>query len=59
MAAMGAALPDEELAAVCSYIRSSWGNKGGPVTADDIKAIRAGLGHPQPMSADQLQAMPE
>ena len=59
MAAMGAALPDEELAAVCSYILSSWGNKGGPVTADDIKAIRAGLGHPQPMSADQLQAMPE
>ena len=27
MPAMGAALPDEDLAAVLTYIRSSWGNK--------------------------------
>jgi mono/diheme cytochrome c family protein len=59
MAAMGAALSDADLAAVLTYIRSSWGNKAGEVTADDIKTVRAGLGHPQPMSLDQLQAVPE
>jgi mono/diheme cytochrome c family protein len=59
MAAMGAALSDADLAAVLTYIRSSWGNKAGEVTADDIKTIRAGLVRPQPMSLDQLMAMPE
>jgi len=44
MAAMGAALPDADLANVLTYIRSSWGNKAGEVTADDIKAIRASMG---------------
>lgn len=41
MAPMGAALSDSDLAAVVTYIRGSWGNKGGPVTADDVKAVRA------------------
>jgi mono/diheme cytochrome c family protein len=59
MAAMGAALSDADLAAVLTYIRSSWGNQAGEVTADDIKTIRAGLVRPQPMSLDQLMAMPE
>jgi mono/diheme cytochrome c family protein len=60
MAAMGAALSDADLAAVLTYIRGSWGNKAGEVTADDIKAIRAALGgHAQPMSHDQLMALPE
>jgi len=44
---------------VLTYIRSSWGNKAGEVTAADIKSIRAGLAHPQPMSHDQLMAVPE
>jgi mono/diheme cytochrome c family protein len=60
MAAMGAALPDADLAAVLTYIRASWGNKAGEVTADDVKAARAGIGeHPQPMSGDQMMKMPE
>ena len=60
MAAMGAALPDADLAAVLSYIRSSWGNKASAVEADDIQKVRAGLGaRPQPMSHDILMAMPE
>lgn len=41
MAAMGAGLSDADLAAVISYIRTSWGNKGETVTADDVKAVRA------------------
>ena len=60
MAAMGAALSDADLANVLTYIRSSWGNKAGEVTADDIKAVRASLGaRPQPMTSEQLKAMPE
>jgi mono/diheme cytochrome c family protein len=33
-------LKDEEIAAVLTYIRSSWGNKASPVKASQVKAIR-------------------
>jgi len=57
---MGAALPDADLANILTYIRGSWGNKAGEVTAEDIKAIRASLGaRPQAMTAETLQALPE
>jgi len=60
MAPMGAALSDSDLAAVLTYIRSSWGNKVGEVTADDVKSVRASLGsRPQPLSGPQLKAMAE
>ncbi|HEY5232374.1 MAG TPA: cytochrome c [Verrucomicrobiae bacterium] len=60
MAAMGAALSDSDLAAVLTYIRSSWGNKGGPVTADDVKNVRAEIGgHAQPMTGEEMMKMPE
>jgi mono/diheme cytochrome c family protein len=59
MAPMGAALSDSDLAAVLTYIRSSWGNKAGPVSADDVKAIRAVVaGHPA-VNAGQLNSIPE
>jgi mono/diheme cytochrome c family protein len=59
MAAMGVALSDEDLAAVLTYVRTSWGNKGGEVTADDIKKIRASVaGHPAATS-DELMKMAE
>jgi mono/diheme cytochrome c family protein len=60
MAAMGAGLTDDDLAAVLTYIRGSWGNKAGEVTADDIKTVRAAIGgHPQPMSGPDMMKMPE
>jgi mono/diheme cytochrome c family protein len=60
MAAMGAALPDEDLAGVLSYIRSSWGNQASPVTADDIKKIRSEMGKgAQPMTGEQMLKLPE
>lgn len=60
MAAMGAALSDDDLAAVLTYVRSSWGNKAGVVTGDDVKSVRAEIGKsPQPMSGDQMMKMPE
>jgi mono/diheme cytochrome c family protein len=60
MAAMGAGLSDEDLAEVLTYIRGSWGNKAGEVTADDIHKIRSGMAaNVPPMSGDQIKTMPE
>jgi mono/diheme cytochrome c family protein len=60
MAPMGAALSDADLAAVLSYIRSSWGNKAGSVTAADVKAVRAAVtGHPSINSEQGLNAIKE
>jgi mono/diheme cytochrome c family protein len=60
MAPMGAAMSDADLAAVLTYIRSSWGNQAGEVTADNVKAIRAALGpRPLPLTGAQLSTMPE
>ena len=60
MAPMGAAMSDADLAAVLTYIRNSWGNQAGEVTADSVKSVRAALGaRPQPLTGDQLKAMPE
>jgi cytochrome c oxidase subunit 2 len=33
-------LTDEEIAAIISYERTSWGNKGGPVTATQVRSLR-------------------
>ena len=59
MAPMGAALSDADLAAVLTYIRTSWGNKAGAVSADDVKAIRAAVGGHPAISAAQLSSIPE
>jgi mono/diheme cytochrome c family protein len=59
MAPMGAALSDADLAAVLTYIRTSWGNKAGAVSADDVKAIRAAVGGHSAISAAQLSSIPE
>jgi mono/diheme cytochrome c family protein len=59
MAAMGAALPDADLAAVMTYIRGSWGNKAGDVTPDDIKAIRTEIKTPVQIQAAKLMDMKE
>lgn len=60
MAPMGANLSDADLAAALTYIRSSWGNKAGAVTADDVKSVRAAMGaHPTPLTGEELKNMPE
>ena len=58
MPAMGAALPDDDLAAVLTYIRQSWGNKGSAITPEQVKAARAEVGNrSQPWTAEQLNAI--
>lgn len=43
MPPQGAVLPDDPLAAILTYVRSAWGNQAGPVTADQVKTIRASV----------------
>lgn len=58
MPAMGAALSDEDLAAVLTYMRQSWGNKASEVTPDQVKKVRAEIGNrTQPWSAAELNAI--
>ena len=60
MLAMGAALPEDDLAAVLSYMRQAWGNKASPITADQIKAVKAQLGNrSQPFTPEELMQVPE
>ncbi len=44
-------LSDADLAAILTYVRSSWGNKAKPVTAADVAKVRKA-----PPSARGLQA---
>ena len=37
-------LSDDKIAAVLTYIRQEWGNKAGPVAAEDVSKIRAAVG---------------
>jgi len=58
MPAMGAALSDDDLAAVLTYIRQSWGNKASVVTPEQVKAVRAQVGNrTQPWTVEELKAI--
>lgn len=59
MPAMGATMTDEQLAAVLSYIRQSWGNKGSTITAEQVKAVRGEVGNrSQPWTSAELSTIP-
>lgn len=60
MPPMGATLSDEELAAVLTYIRSTWGNKAPKVTPAQVKTVRAALaGRTDPHTSDELLKVPD
>jgi mono/diheme cytochrome c family protein len=48
---------DEKIAAVITYVRQEWGNKGGPVTADDVAAVHKAVGDRKEMSESELNAV--
>jgi len=50
---------DEKVAAVLTYVRSDWGNKGAPVTPEQVKKIRALVATHGPWTADELKKIPE
>ncbi len=41
MPPQGAMLPDDQIAAIVTYVRSAWGNAAAPVTTEFVKATRA------------------
>jgi mono/diheme cytochrome c family protein len=56
---MGAALSNDDLAAVLTYIRQSWGNKASIITPDQVKAVKVAVGNRnQPWTVQELQAIP-
>jgi mono/diheme cytochrome c family protein len=58
MPAMGATLTDEQLAAVLTYIRQSFGNKASEITPAQVKAVRTEIGNrSQPWSAAELNSV--
>lgn len=58
MPAMGAALPDDDLAAVLSYMRNAWGNQAEPITPEQVKEVRDGTkGRTQPWTATELKSV--
>ena len=49
-------LKDEDIAAAVTFIRNSWGNKGSPVTPEQVKAIRDEVkDRAAPWTAEELE----
>jgi mono/diheme cytochrome c family protein len=44
-------VPDEQVAAVATYLRNSWGNAAKPATSDEVADKRALLRLPPQMAA--------
>jgi len=36
---------DDEIADILTYVRSSWGNQGEPISADEVARVRAKSAH--------------
>lgn len=50
-------LSNEEIAAVLTYVRSSWGNNAPPVKPEEVEAIRTKVGSRGPWSATELSSL--
>ena len=54
----GATLKDADIAAVLTYVRGTWGNKGAPITAAKVASIRAATAsRTTPWTAAELAAV--
>ena len=57
--AAGGAMTDEQVAAVLTYIRSSWGNKASAVPPELVKKVQSEIkDHPGPFTAEELLKVP-
>jgi mono/diheme cytochrome c family protein len=45
---------DEKISQVLTYVRQEWGNKAGPITADQVAAVAAKVGDHTEWSSDEL-----
>jgi mono/diheme cytochrome c family protein len=58
MPPLGAALSDEQIAAVLTYVRREWDNTGSPVAPADVTPIRAlTAGRTRPWTDQELAAL--
>lgn len=51
-------MTDDQIAAVLTYIRNSWGNKGEAVTTAEVTKIRASISVAAPKKADPFAPLP-
>lgn len=58
MLAIGWDMPEDDLAAVLTYIRQAWGNKASRVTAEQVKAVKAQVGKRGPPTPEELMTVP-
>ncbi len=49
-------LSDDDIASVLTYIRQAWSNDAGPVTVEEVAAVRAEVGQRSPWSPEELLA---
>lgn len=60
MPPLGAALSDDQVAAVLTYVRREWGQTGSPVEPATVKSVRAAVAaRPRPWTNDELLKLPE
>ena len=50
-------LANDEIAAVLTHVRSSWGNSAGPVDEETVAKVRADIGVRTPWSSTELQSL--
>lgn len=50
-------LSDDEIAAVITYIRTSWGNTADAVSTESVESLREEVGTRAPWSASELQGL--
>lgn len=58
MAPMGAAQSDEDVAAVLTYIRNSFGNSAPPVLPEQVEMLRSEIGKPMLTQGDLIPVAP-
>ena len=49
-------IPDADIAAILTYVRSSWGNSASAVTPEQVAEVRAAEGARAAWTADELRA---
>ncbi len=57
MPPQGAMLDDTQIAAILTYVRSSWGNTGGAVTPEAVQEIRANTERKEPWTQEEILAL--
>jgi hypothetical protein len=52
-------MPDDDVAAVLTYVRNSFGNSAPPVLPEQVKMLRGEIGKPMLTEADLIPVAPE